>query len=56
MAFKFREVLKGISEVRPFDIIVMNIRGEDNRMGLIIEGGIFIIYYMLNRLAFKGLV
>ena len=47
--------LEGISEVRPFDIIVMKFRDEAIIMGLglIIEGDIFIIYYLLNRLDFK---
>ena len=47
--------LQDISEVRPFDMIVIKFRDEAIIMGLgpIIEGGILIVYYMLNRLAFN---
>ena len=48
MLFKCHEVLEGISEVRPSDMIVMAFR--DEAIGLIIEADIFVIYYMLNRL------
>ena len=44
-----------ISAVRTFDMIVMKFQDEIIIMGigLIIQGDIFIIYYMLNGLAFK---